>query len=75
MINDIKFSVFKNGLEKKIIIIDRPKINKNNYIIYKEENNNDIYASLYKIKDDKLILLPIENEEDYDIIDNYLERL
>lgn len=75
MIEDIKFSVIENGLLKEYIIIEQFNKNNKNYIIYKEDNNDDIYAALYEMIDDKIKIIPIEDEKDYDIVDDYLENL
>lgn len=76
MIEDISFNIIDNkGNIRNYIILD--KFNKNNkkYIIYKEEGKDDLYASLYEIINDTVKIIPIENEKDYDIVDEYLERL
>lgn len=75
MIEDIEFTVNdKNGI-KKYIIID--KFNKNNkeYIIYKEKDNDDLYAALCMQNQNELKIIPIEDSNDYDIVDQYLENL
>ena len=75
MIEDITFTYLDNNIKKECIIVDRFQKNNKNYLIYKEENNDDIYAALYEIIDDKLKIIPIEDEIDYDIVDEYLEEL
>ncbi len=70
--NDI---IFKYN-NKMYTIIDRFSSNDKNYIIYKLDDKDDLYAALYKIDDNNNIqLFDITNEEDYDIIDKYLEKL
>lgn len=44
-----------------------------NFIIYKDDLNN-ILASYYNIFKNKVIILPITNDNDYDIVDNKLEE-
>ena len=76
MIEDISFNyINKNGEIKKYIIVDRFNKNNKNYIIYREKDKDDIFASFYEIIDDKIKIIPIENEIDYDIVDEYLENL
>jgi len=76
MIEDINFSVMdNNGKVRNYIILDKFNKNNKNYVIYKEENNDDLYASLYEIINETVKLIPIDNELDYDIVDEYLENL
>ena len=60
---------------KKYLIID--KFNKENkdFIILKEDGSDEIYASFYEINDDKLKIIPITNDKDYDLVDEYLGEL
>ncbi len=60
---------------KKYLIID--KFNKENkdFIILKEDGSDEIYASLYEINDDKLKIIPITDDKDYDLVDEYLGEL
>lgn len=70
--NDI---IFKYN-NKLYTIIDRFSMKDKNYIIYKLDDKDDLYAALYEIDDNNNIqLFDITNEEDYDIIDKYLEKL
>lgn len=75
MIDDIKFSLIIDNEEKTFLIIDKFSTNNKNYIIYKEENNDDLYASLYEVNDGKIKIIPIESDIDYDIVDEYLSGL
>ena len=59
----------------KYSIVDRFTKNNKNYIIYKEEGKDELYTDLYEISDDKLIIIPIKDQSDYDIVDRYLESL
>ena len=65
----------ENGTIKEFIIVDRFSNNNKNYIIYKEDGKEDLYADLYEIVDDKIKIIPIDNDADYDIVDKYLENL
>lgn len=47
--------------------------NNKQFILYMDEEEN-ILSSFYEIKDNKIILTPITNELDYDIVDKYLEE-
>lgn len=47
--------------------------NNKQFIVYMD-NEDDILASYYQIEDDKLIITPIINDLDYDIVDKYLEE-
>ena len=47
--------------------------NNKNFIVYKDIED-DILASCYKIEDDKLTIIPINDESDYDIVDVELEK-
>ena len=48
-----------------------------NFIIYTDNNaldsEKDVYASLYKLEGNNIVLLPITNESDWDLVDKYLE--
>lgn len=45
-----------------------------NYIVYTEENDDNIYASRYIVQKQDIILKPIENDSEWNLIDNMLER-
>ena len=48
-----------------------------NFIIYtdneQDDNEKEVYASLYEIKNNCIVLLPITSESDWDLVDSYLE--
>lgn len=48
-----------------------------NFIIYTDSQQNDnekeVYASLYKISGNDMVLIPIVEESDWDLVDRYLE--
>lgn len=76
MIDDIRFKIInEKGIQETYIIIDRFEKNNKNFIIYQEENGNEIYASFYELVNDKMKIIEIEKDEDYDIVDEYLESL
>lgn len=43
------------------------------FIVYKDKED-DILASYYKSEGDKLILIPISEDKDYDLVDMELEK-
>ena len=43
------------------------------FLVYKDKQD-DILASYYKKEDDKLIIMPITDDADYDIVDIELEK-
>lgn len=47
--------------------------NNKNFIVYKD-NEDDILSSYYKNEEDKLIIMPITDEADYDLVDIELEK-
>ena len=76
MVEDINFNVIdNNGNVKNYTIIEKFTKNNKNYLIYKEENKEDLYAALYEIVNETIKLIPIENDEDYDVVDEYLENI
>ncbi len=75
MVSDISFSLFINNKEVKFIILDKFNKENKNFIIYKEIDKDDIYASFYEIKNEKLKLIPIEEDHDFDLVDSYLGAL
>ena len=76
MIDDIKFNIINdNGIEETYLIIDKFEKDDKKFILYQEENKDELYASFYEIIDDKIKIIQSEKDEDYDIVDEYLERL
>lgn len=76
MIEEITFNYMDElGNIKKYTIVAQFNKNNKNFIIYKEENNDNLYASFYEVIEDKIKIIPIENDKDYDIVDEYLENL
>ena len=72
---DISFNYIKDGIVHEYTILDKFTKNGKNYIIYNEDNNDELYASLYQIIDDKIKIIEIVDNKDYDIVDEYLENL
>ena len=76
MIDDITFNyIDEKGNAIKYIIVDKFSKNTKNYIIYEEENKEELYGALYEIIDDKIKIIPIDDDKDYDIIDEYLDSI
>jgi len=76
MVENINFKTIDNkGDIKKYTILDRFNKNNKNFIIYKEENKDDLYAALYEIINETMKIIPIEDDKDYDIVDEYLESV
>ena len=76
----MNFKIVENGVEINcdVISVFRDENNDRNYIIYtdgtKDENDElEVYASRYMEKDNKYILQPIENESEWNLIDNMME--
>ena len=65
----------KFGNIEECYIVDNFAKDDKNYVIYKSSDSGYLYADLYEIVDDKLKIIPITKEEDYDIVDRYLESL
>lgn len=64
-------------IECELIYTFKDKNNDINYIIYTDgKTNNDgkkeVYASRYELKDGNYILKAIENDNEWDLIDNIL---
>ena len=73
---DILFDYINQfGEIKHYRIIDRFQQNGNRYLIYCEEGSDDLLADKYEIVDDKIKIIPITDDKDYDIVDEYLENL
>jgi len=47
--------------------------NNKNFIIYMDSDDN-ILSSYYKNENGKFIIMPIDDEEDYDLVDAELEK-
>ena len=74
MIEDITFTYLDNNIKKECIIVDRFQKNNKNYLIYKEENNDELYAALYEIINNTTKIIPITDDKDYDV-DKLISRL
>ena len=70
MIQDT-FKFEENGEEYKIIKVLNPSNILYDYIIYTNDNEN-IYASRYKVINEKIELFPIEEEYEWNYLDKYL---
>ena len=76
----MNFKVIENGKEIncEIILTFRDDNNNRNYIVYTdgtrdESGELEIYASRYIISNNNYILQEIENDYEWDLIDNILE--
>lgn len=68
------FKVIENDKEVEYIIFKKCYYNKSTYIIYYEKNKiNDLYASKYKIEDNKLILDEINTNEEWEYLEKIME--
>ena len=65
------FDVNHNIIKCELLFIFE-KDNKN-FIVYKDEQD-DIIASYYQKIDNKFIIIPIVDEDDFDIVDMELEK-
>ena len=72
----MSFKVVENGIEIecKIVLKFRDENNDKNYIVYKEDGNDELFASRYSVIDDRIVLDEIETEYEWNMIDNMLER-
>lgn len=70
--------VDNNGSNIEFDIIGLFSHEDKNFIIYTEkssEEEKEVYASLYKVENNKLNLFPILKSEDWDLVDKYLEEI
>lgn len=63
----------KNNKKLECEVLFTFEENNKQFIVYMDKEE-DILSSYYKIEDDKLIITPIINDLDYDIVDKYLEE-
>lgn len=63
-----------NNNEIKLNIIKIFNTNNLNYVIYYDEND-EIYASRFHVEKGNYVLDPIENENEWDLIDKELEKI
>ena len=59
---------------EKYKILHYFKYNNDNFIIYNNEHNNEILASKFTLNNDKISLLPI-NDNEWQIVDKELEKI
>lgn len=76
----MNFKIFENGKEINcdILMTFKDKGNDINYIVYTDGTKDsdgelEIYASRYILKDNDYILSEIQNDYEWDLIDNMLE--
>ena len=66
------FEVEENGKTVTYEIIKMCKYKDNTYIIYKETNENEYYASKYYVTDNNIILDEINTDEEWDYLNKKL---
>ena len=73
----MSFKVEENGelKEYEIITYVNNPMNHNSYVIYHEPNSDEVYASLYRIEEGEVILDEITTDEEWDFLDEVLEKL
>jgi len=76
----MKFKVVENGkeIECEIVLTFRDENNDINYIVYTDGTKDsdgelEVYASRYIQEDSNYILQAIENESEWNLIDNMIE--
>ena len=76
----MNFKIYEDGKEITcdIVLTFRDDNNDRNYIVYTDgtrddEDDLEVYASRYVIKDNNFYLEPIEYEFEWNLIDNMLE--
>jgi len=76
----MNFKIYENGkeIECEIITTFKDENSDINYIVYTdgtkdEEGDLEIYASRFVLEDNNFILVPIENDYEWDLIDNLLK--
>lgn len=74
---DMTFKIENEGktIEYEIITYVNNPSNNNSYIIYREPDSDDVYASLYRIEKGELILDEIKTDAEWDFLDEVLEKL
>ena len=76
----MNFKIYDNGkeVECEIIMTFKDESNDINYIVYTDgtkdnEGDLEIYASRFVLENNDFILQPIENDYEWNLIDNMLE--
>ena len=74
---DMTFKIENDGktIEYEIITYVKNPSNNNSYIIYREPDSDNVYASLYRIEKGELILDEIKTDAEWDFLDEVLEKL
>jgi len=74
---DMTFQVEEDGLIKEYNIIKYVKNPNNNksYILYSDNNNDEVYASVYRIDKGELVLDAVHDEEEWSFLDKTLEDM
>lgn len=67
------FKVIENNVEKEYKIVKIIKHNNISYIVYTEDDE-EFFASRYSVVNNKVILDEIKNDDEWDYIDEVLEK-
>ena len=70
----------ENGVKIKCDIIGMFEYGNKKFVVYTDsedmEIEKEVYASLYELdKDENMILKPILNDKDWDLVDNFLGEI
>ena len=78
----MNFKIIENGKEIicEIVMTFRDYSNNINYVVYTDgtldnDDNLEVYASRYTLENNQYILNPIEQEYEWNLIDNMLENI
>lgn len=67
----------ENGIKVDCDVIGMFVHDNKNFIIYTDnnmvDNEKEVFASLYKLDGNNMLLLPITSDSDWDLVDKYLE--
>ena len=74
---DMTFKTEEDGktIEWEIISYVKNPSNNKAYIIYHRPNDNEVYASVYRIEKGELILDEITNDDEWDFLEKELDKL
>lgn len=74
---DMTLQIEEDGkkVEYEIITYVKNPNNDKTYVIYHEPDNEEVYASVYTIEKGEVILDEITTDEEWDFLDEVLEKL
>jgi len=70
--DDLTFKFEQNGEEYRVVKILASENMPHKYVIY-TDGSEELFASRYKILNGSIILTPIEDDKEWEYIDNELE--